>query len=874
MPAPWGLVPPEWPKRKPDPPVPIQDRAITLQQIRELSAFVQRLCKTGLLRYPNKEPYQCRELVNLPVPWSQVSMYEINDQLIKKVIPKACSCSWVELVGRGRKQPRKFFCSHNWGEHFRDFVATIQRHALKYKVPSSHSYWICVFANNQHNVELEDKLENSPFYVALNQSSMTVVMMDKNAEVLRRLWCVFEMNATCKLQKSFEFWTPLGRVGSALVSSGPIVQALRNMNLREARASHKADHRRIINNIAGVDELRGTTVVEDGPCKGQRVLDPLEDHPAYEEGLMDMYDREFQALKDDILQASLHSFKPEQFRRPLYPTFNNDGWPLDVAEQIKPYWIPPVEQRGITLAQLRIFLEKVRSLLSRTRCQWSDKGKQGQPELPPKQIKWSPRDCQEAETEEPLNIFSLRDTFVKPMTATRRCSAVELLAGSEQPPDYFVLYHWTDPIKKTLAALDWHAEARGLPDTTPYFIQVLAYNQEEKTLKTELKQTGVPKAMRHAAGMAVILDENVEVLRRSWSIYEVWCSLRQGKSIDFLTSTGALATSHPFVDGGWEMGVFSSGVARRVLQVDVKNIKCKSKIDTERILEDIADMGSRDGRCNGHQNLNERIRETAAGPVLRQAALKGDHEILTEVRTACPKLGWGAAALKGNLGESALHIAAAAGHIQIVKELVEKHASVNVQDAEGEAPLHYAAFAGQAEATKRLLEARANPMLRSFHGETPLDICLQQPTYFIHKRANVVRDALRQKLESDGEYIERNFTKTKNELEGNQQPLVPAMAGDGDPGSPPPPGQCSDSRPQSQGFPSESRCEAEEDLLAQDDARDILMQVCSEQKPPIPVTDQLVQSFLADFTSGSSSMVSLRSLEATFPLPGTPIPEP
>ena len=47
---------------------------------------------------------------------------------------------------------------------------------------------VCVFANDQWNVELGDTLDSSPFYEALKGSKETLVMLDRNADLLYRLW--------------------------------------------------------------------------------------------------------------------------------------------------------------------------------------------------------------------------------------------------------------------------------------------------------------------------------------------------------------------------------------------------------------------------------------------------------------------------------------------------------------------------------------------------------------------------------------------------------------------------------------------------------------------------------------------------------------
>lgn len=45
-----------------------------------------------------------------------------------------------------------------------------------------------------------------------------------------------------------------------------------------------------------------------------------------------------------------------------------------------------------------------------------------------------------------------------------------------------------------------------------------------------------------------------------------------------------------------------------------------------------------------------------------------------------------------NQGRTALQIASYQGHLDVVKILLQAHASVNLRDEEGDTALHYAAF--------------------------------------------------------------------------------------------------------------------------------------------------------------------------------------
>ena len=59
-----------------------------------------------------------------------------------------------------------------------------------------------VFANDQWHVELGATLDTSLSYEAVRGATDTIVMVDKPANVLHRVWCVFEMRGTQLLGQS------------------------------------------------------------------------------------------------------------------------------------------------------------------------------------------------------------------------------------------------------------------------------------------------------------------------------------------------------------------------------------------------------------------------------------------------------------------------------------------------------------------------------------------------------------------------------------------------------------------------------------------------------------------------------------------------
>ena len=142
---PWGARPPVFPRPSLG---SIENHAISVDQLASLGDLVQRLCKSRMLRYPTTD-FKGR---SGPVSWTEITQYEINAQIIMKLIPEdaSCSCSWVELVAH-QEQLAEYFCSHFWGERMREFIASITAHSKSSRSSDANyvpHYWICVYAND------------------------------------------------------------------------------------------------------------------------------------------------------------------------------------------------------------------------------------------------------------------------------------------------------------------------------------------------------------------------------------------------------------------------------------------------------------------------------------------------------------------------------------------------------------------------------------------------------------------------------------------------------------------------------------------------------------------------------------------------------
>mmetsp|Transcript_27135 Transcript_27135/g.65528 ORF Transcript_27135/g.65528 Transcript_27135/m.65528 type:complete len:392 (+) Transcript_27135:1-1176(+) len=196
---------------------PAGSRAISVKQLQDFYRRNQVWIETE--RY--NEHLKCR---------AAPTMHDVVNAIIKRDDVMK-DCSFAELL-----PPRRplVFVSHNWKTEFRFFYHTVLRHA-KETFPDSYlntPYWICSFANNQHDVVIPD-LENSPFNRTLEQEDCErlLFVMDMDQLPLTRLWCLYELVRSQELPKKklVDFATPdgvLNRQASLSADGKRTIQAL------------------------------------------------------------------------------------------------------------------------------------------------------------------------------------------------------------------------------------------------------------------------------------------------------------------------------------------------------------------------------------------------------------------------------------------------------------------------------------------------------------------------------------------------------------------------------------------------------------------------------------------------------------------------
>ena len=101
------------------------------------------------------------------------------------------------------RQKPSWFVSHAWKEPIYRFIAVVKKHA-EIRQLGDACYWICAYANNQHNLadEIPENPRKSAFYFALQECRGIILVLDEDATPFRRAWCMFEESVAIEQQQA------------------------------------------------------------------------------------------------------------------------------------------------------------------------------------------------------------------------------------------------------------------------------------------------------------------------------------------------------------------------------------------------------------------------------------------------------------------------------------------------------------------------------------------------------------------------------------------------------------------------------------------------------------------------------------------------
>eukprot|EP00747_Dinoflagellata_sp_TGD_P086936 gnl/TRDRNA2_/TRDRNA2_163474_c0_seq2.p1 gnl/TRDRNA2_/TRDRNA2_163474_c0~~gnl/TRDRNA2_/TRDRNA2_163474_c0_seq2.p1 ORF type:complete len:577 (+),score=121.47 gnl/TRDRNA2_/TRDRNA2_163474_c0_seq2:188-1918(+) len=147
----------------------------------------------------------------------------------------------------------RVFISHTWSGCFDEMVRI-----LSYALHPEDTVWICSFAIDQWaDVQgaLNQDLTQSPFARALADAQVHLIVVDEGFDVLKRVWCVYEVWFSLRRGNQLHFWFDPDRNFEAGSQQREIfLEDVRQLDCEKAQASFQQDADRIKNEIIAEDE--------------------------------------------------------------------------------------------------------------------------------------------------------------------------------------------------------------------------------------------------------------------------------------------------------------------------------------------------------------------------------------------------------------------------------------------------------------------------------------------------------------------------------------------------------------------------------------------------------------------------------------------
>jgi hypothetical protein len=229
-------------------------------------------------------------------------------------------------------------------------------------------------------------------------------------------------------------------------------------------------------------------------------------------------------------------------------------------------------ERGIELKQLLAIVRYLRRRCAASGAigEWVDNNK-------------SSATCGQAVTIHQINLYHLTNFLLKPATARRACSYVELVALSiaDQFPEWFTSHWWGEPICHFVACIQNFARLRG--GRAAFWVCAYANNQHDLSgdVTSDPAQSSFNQAMRVSRGTVMVLDTQATAFWRIWCGYEAATTLHsEGKILDIVTFCPSKVQSEelPEVeDHGLDIGGSVVVISDGVLPVD-EDLTQKDKV--------------------------------------------------------------------------------------------------------------------------------------------------------------------------------------------------------------------------------------------------------------------------------------------------------
>lgn len=215
-----------------------------------------------------------------------MNLHNLRDWLL---LPATCAgnCSFLELLTSTALKPT-WYVSHSWDDPTKNFVTGVEAHSAIRQLSPDTGYWVCAFANRLWDMEteiLEDPAASS-FMKALELSSGILLVLDREGNPFKRLWCVYETYAGLKKNLLLDVASAIQDWHASILTDGPtelekrcpshgtqlkllrelcfpteVIKSGLKTDIESALVFAQADRRHILNKVAG----RSNTSLHETP---------------------------------------------------------------------------------------------------------------------------------------------------------------------------------------------------------------------------------------------------------------------------------------------------------------------------------------------------------------------------------------------------------------------------------------------------------------------------------------------------------------------------------------------------------------------------------------------------------------------------------
>ena len=200
----------------------VEERAISLRQLKALMAHVQRRCeKEGWLGKRFQGGMHYEQLTPEGVNLYDAATHVILPATYHHRLPGSRNTqpSYVEMVAKQHclSQRPDYFASHFWGEPVQDFINCVAQHTRDreygggkcddHQRPGADGddalIWVCAYANRQWSLSsaLTDDPKQTSFHRAISISKGTLAIVDSGALYFTRIWCDYEIHTSLTMDE-------------------------------------------------------------------------------------------------------------------------------------------------------------------------------------------------------------------------------------------------------------------------------------------------------------------------------------------------------------------------------------------------------------------------------------------------------------------------------------------------------------------------------------------------------------------------------------------------------------------------------------------------------------------------------------------------